>query len=46
MDGYNQPSTFRRGGILILLIVIIFTIIIEDWKIIMAAAITALPFSS
>jgi hypothetical protein len=34
------------GGILILLIVIIFTIIIEDWKIIMAAAITALPFSS
>jgi len=46
MDGYNQPSTFRRGGILILLIVIIFTIIIKDWKIIMAAAITALPFSS
>jgi hypothetical protein len=45
MDGYNQPSTFRRGGIFIVLIVIIFAIIIEDWKILMAVAITALPFS-
>ena len=45
MDSYNQPSTFRRVGIFILLIVIIFAIIIEDWKILMAVAITALPFS-
>ena len=44
MDSYNQPSTFRRVGIFILLIVIIFAIIIEDWKILMAVAITALQF--
>ena len=31
---------------MILLIVIIFAFLIEDWKIIMSAAITDLPFSS
>jgi hypothetical protein len=39
-------APLREGVFMILLIVIIFAILMEDWKIIMSAAITVLPFSS